>query len=259
MPKPIGANVEFLEDVETATPYLIPHVAEKFRKLRALVIEKAGFDFLANLADAMRPADFQSSKTGVANRSWHKTGRAIDVDQSSPHLVIVREDKGSKTYFRVYLRTTNSHLGIFSSKQDVRGFTVKDNLFDFTAAAESLGFERIPAWKGWSTKGKGYNLQEWWHYQVTDGLTWADAMAVAYPDPEDTGPKVETGTIGLNDRGIKVKTLQGRLAALGYLPQHEVDGVFGAKSFAALKKFQADQGLVADGVAGPLTRKALGL
>jgi Putative peptidoglycan binding domain len=52
------------------------------------------------------------------------------------------------------------------------------------------------------------------------------------------------------------KALQTMLSALGHSPG-PVDGVMGEKSKAALKSFQAEHGLAADGVAGSQTRKAL--
>lgn len=51
--------------------------------------------------------------------------------------------------------------------------------------------------------------------------------------------------------------LQRRLAALGFDPG-PLDGVHGRRTLAALKAFQAKSGLVADGIAGPLTLRALG-
>ena len=56
--------------------------------------------------------------------------------------------------------------------------------------------------------------------------------------------------------GPEVKALQTRLQALGY-PVGTPDGIFGPGTDACVKKFQADHGLTADGVAGPATLAAL--
>jgi peptidoglycan hydrolase-like protein with peptidoglycan-binding domain len=56
--------------------------------------------------------------------------------------------------------------------------------------------------------------------------------------------------------GPAVRQLQQRLKALGYAIA--VDGVFGPGTAAAVKKFQAAQGLTADGIVGPATQAALG-
>lgn len=53
-----------------------------------------------------------------------------------------------------------------------------------------------------------------------------------------------------------IKRVQEALAAKGYDPG-EADGVWGRRSIAALKKFQADKGLDVDGIPGPLSRAAL--
>lgn len=56
----------------------------------------------------------------------------------------------------------------------------------------------------------------------------------------------------LGDKGKTVKMLQTKLAALGY-DVGTIDGVFGAKTDAAVRKLQANVGLVVDGDAGPQT------
>jgi N-acetylmuramoyl-L-alanine amidase len=53
-------------------------------------------------------------------------------------------------------------------------------------------------------------------------------------------------------RGDDVAELQERLAALGFDPGR-VDGIYGARSRAAVAGFQRDAGLPADGMAGPAT------
>ena len=63
-------------------------------------------------------------------------------------------------------------------------------------------------------------------------------------------------TLSSGDRAAAVADLQQALAALG-LYSGGVDGVFGDSTAAAVSSFQAQHGLVADGVAGPLTVQAL--
>ncbi len=57
-------------------------------------------------------------------------------------------------------------------------------------------------------------------------------------------------------RGPQVADLQRKLAAAGFNPG-AADGVFGAKTKAAVVAFQRSRGLVADGIAGPKTLAAL--
>ena len=65
-------------------------------------------------------------------------------------------------------------------------------------------------------------------------------------------PKTRFASHRRTRRGGGVKALQ---AALGLSP----DGVFGAATEKALRRFQRSKGLPVDGVAGPATRRALGL
>lgn len=59
-------------------------------------------------------------------------------------------------------------------------------------------------------------------------------------------------------RGNDVAQVQRRLKSWGYY-KGAVDGVYGARTFAAVKLFQRKNGLRADGVVGPATKAALGL
>ncbi|MHB8171980.1 MAG: spore cortex-lytic enzyme [Thermincolia bacterium] len=59
-------------------------------------------------------------------------------------------------------------------------------------------------------------------------------------------------------KGPNVIQLQQKLKDWGFY-QGNTDGMYGAGTFNAVKKFQQRQGIKADGVAGPDTLKALGL
>lgn len=57
--------------------------------------------------------------------------------------------------------------------------------------------------------------------------------------------------------GDEVEAVQRALADAGFPMQ--VDGIFGRYTEAAVKRFQQQQGLTADGIVGPATRAALGI
>ena len=59
-------------------------------------------------------------------------------------------------------------------------------------------------------------------------------------------------------RGNEVRNIQSRLSSWGYNPG-AVDGVYGPKTEAAVKKFQRNNNLTPDGIAGPATLAKIGL
>lgn len=59
-------------------------------------------------------------------------------------------------------------------------------------------------------------------------------------------------------RGDSVKTVQQKLIRWGYL-KGSADGIFGAKTKAAVIDFQKKNGLIADGIIGTRTAQALGI
>lgn len=67
---------------------------------------------------------------------------------------------------------------------------------------------------------------------------------------------IEWTALKKGSKGWAVTRLQQELVARGYDPKG-VDGSFGAGCEAAVRKFQADAGLSADGSVGPATRRAL--
>jgi hypothetical protein len=77
----------------------------------------------------------------------------------------------------------------------------------------------------------------------------AEALSSAYvPSPvADVSPELRKGSAG-----DPVRHLQNLLTAAGY-DVGEVDGIFGERTEAAVKSFQRDNGLTADGIVSPRT------
>lgn len=260
--------MKILVQVKTSTPdprmaLMHKNAAPRFNKLRETVRAGSGIDFLAKCGDVLRPANFVSSKDGVANRSWHKTGRAFDYDQTSKALVIVSEIIGGKQFFRTWLICADQtgKQGVKKHLRDYRGGSTNSFVFDFSSAAAAAGFKRIPAWSGWQ---KNYNRREFWHYQFDEGLTWQAAMNQLKGGSVPASQlAIEAKIIGLNDRdsntGGMVTKIQTILHQMALLPTSEIDGVFGHITKGTVKLFQESKGIPADGLVGPETRKLLGL
>ena len=70
--------------------------------------------------------------------------------------------------------------------------------------------------------------------------------------PTTVAAKVLTGTVRYGHRGANVRLVQAKVGV-------KVDGRFGRQTLAAVKRYQAANGLVADGVVGSKTAAKMGL
>ncbi len=68
----------------------------------------------------------------------------------------------------------------------------------------------------------------------------------------------EAKNIVKGDTPANIRIVQQRLSNLGYYT-YKVDGIWGSRTKSAVKRFQRDYGLVADGIVGKNTEKALGV
>lgn len=83
------------------------------------------------------------------------------------------------------------------------------------------------------------------------------AALLFFAEQAGSSPTVETLS-RVGSRGTEVTAIQQKLKERG-LYTGSVDGIYGAKTEAAVKKFQKQQGLTQDGIAGPATLKRLGI
>jgi TolB protein len=208
---PIGerAGLAELTGVEVPGARINAGLAGDFAALRAEVKAATGRDFLGTLADGWRPMAFKG--TGSAFFSWHKTGRAFDTQMElrgpggRRDMVLVREDLGGRTMWRMFLRAgvqdgsagrplevpgwSFSAGGGDGSATDAggqRASNVPDGYWvDFTAMAERYGWRRIPSIsRGTLDWRRDWEGIEYWHYERRDGLRWFDAMRQVYSEPE---------------------------------------------------------------------------
>lgn len=152
-------------DVVAPLPFLRSGAAERFDALRDAVKKGAGFDFLARCGDMFRLGNARSLKVGTAFNSRHKKGEAFDYNQEDPRVLLVREYGLKGLRWRTYLLCQKQD-GSLCTKADLHtdnaGF-VSAYVFDFTAAAEQFGWERIYAQPGWTSEP---TKKEFWHYQL---------------------------------------------------------------------------------------------
>ena len=71
-------------------------------------------------------------------------------------------------------------------------------------------------------------------------------------------PCVNAAAVKVGSRGEVVRTIQTKLKRWGYYTGG-VDGIFGAKTKAAVQFFQRRNGLTADGIVGAATARAMGV
>ena len=71
-------------------------------------------------------------------------------------------------------------------------------------------------------------------------------------------PRADAAVVKVGSRGQTVKTIQTKLKRWGYY-SGSVDGIFGSQTKSAVQYFQRKNGLVADGIVGKATARALGI
>jgi hypothetical protein len=270
-PKAPSPNTVFIEDVTVGMPFLRKGTpADMFLALRRKVIREAGFDFLSVFGDMMRARNFRTTKPGAANRSRHKCGDAFDYNQGEKARALVKEPRNGRMYWRTYLKCSKQDGSqgepLTISKEAIVPTPPGSKpqfFYDFTSAAEALGWQRIRAQTGFE---KVSTKKEFWHYQNTEGYTFDEAIELLYGDPAKVKvrPAFPSLQRGDNDDDTEVnvrrdiRQLQAQLYLLKFLkPLREVDGGFGQNTEAAVKAFQKEVGLPVTGIADEETRRQL--
>ncbi len=117
---------------------------------------------------------------------------------------------------------------------------------------------KYPLWLARYSSGMGgYQPFMWQHSSKgkVPGISTDVDMNIYYGNLQGyTRPR---STVRAGSRGTDVTYLQQRLATKGY-SVGAIDGIFGIKTLEAVKAFQADSGLVIDGIVGPKTWNLIG-
>ena len=188
-----------LPDVQAPYPQLHDAVDEAFEALRKRFIEEAGWDVLASLSDAFVP--LTTVLDPGLGEDWLFTGRAFALNplmSNAYWMVAVRQDYGTQTYWKLYLRTqlqdgtqgeplhdppwnlaARYELDPRSYEQGGEYADVPPGYWlDFTTLARQYGWERLPALPNWRTYYNGTRFTE---FALTGGLDWYSAMLEIYP------------------------------------------------------------------------------
>jgi len=167
-------------------------------------------------------------------------GESISND-GYPGRVLTVGDRGLDVLrMEYYLRSISEYLGA-----SVVPPPIVNGIFDADGRPSVIGFQRY------------YGLEP---TGEIDEATWNAIVRVYYDIPGDSNPSLidyPGSPVGRGDRGQYVRFIQNALNTISNtipeIPRLAVDGVFGARTEAAVKAFQNYFGYVADGIVGPLT------
>ncbi|HLY27729.1 MAG TPA: DPP IV N-terminal domain-containing protein, partial [Aggregatilineales bacterium] len=202
--KPPYFKLAQLSGVTAPNPYLSDKVDDSFVALRAAIVQRAGFDFLGNLQDALWAQD-RPPEPGQSRQSWHYGGRAFDFDKNlvfgSPSPIeVVREDSGVNTLWRVYIRVPEELQGgqlgeplkrlpwDFASRSSGDPQTFENGgrtkasvpagyYVDFTEIAQDYAWMPVPSGRDWR---RNYSSILYWEFDKNEGLSWTEAMLQLY-------------------------------------------------------------------------------
>jgi Putative peptidoglycan binding domain/D-alanyl-D-alanine carboxypeptidase len=107
--------------------------------------------------------------------------------------------------------------------------------------------------QGWFW-GAGFSTEDGMHFEVGDERIREFHKAGFFTGRTVVAPEP---ALMIGDRGPEVRHLQERLNSFG--SDLKIDGIYGSTTHAAVISFQAEKGLVPDGIIGPKTAAALGL
>ena len=163
------------------------------------------------------------------------------------------KNKATKVYadFRVYPSWSESiedHSGLFNRASRYKNLRGETNYITACKNVEKDGYATAEDGNGNPTYAKTlistiekYRLYEWDQEALT-GQVLDDVTDIL----------IEHHTLRKGDRSNYVKAWQIYLHRHGY-SCGDADGIYGANTEKAVKKYQKDKGLVPDGIIGPLT------
>lgn len=150
---------------------------------------------------------------------------------------------GDQIFFWDADKTRVAHTGIVSAVDDTYVYTIEGNTSSEAGVVANGGCVRAKQYKLTYARIHGYGRPKY------DAET-----SSATTSAKKGGFKVNMKTLKEGSKGEQVKTLQAILAGNGFdLGCYGVDGDFGGKTDEALRKYQSENALTPDGIAGPKT------
>jgi TolB protein len=188
-----------LPSVQAPYPQLQDLAEDSFSALRQRVVSDSGWDALASLENAFVP--LTTALDPGLGEDWLYTGRAFALNSlmiNAGWMAVVREDIGSQTYWRLYIRAQKQDGSkgepIENPPWDLNARYNLDPVIyeaggkygdvptgywvDFTSLAQAYGWERLPALPNWRNYYAGARFTE---FALTSGLDWYSAMLQLYP------------------------------------------------------------------------------
>lgn len=192
-------------------------------------------------ANAQAHANLQTNGN-VRQASWHYQVDDRGVIQSYPDLARCWHAGGNGNYQSIGIEICVNSDGNFAKAVDNAIKLVKTLM-----ARYNLNASRVVQHNFWTGKDCPRFLRN-----GSKGINWTqfkNKLNSASP------PVSNYLLLQFGDTGDRVKLYQGKLKRAGY--KIDVDGIFGAATLSAVKRFQGDNGLIVDGYLGPDTQRKI--
>jgi TolB protein len=189
-----------LVGVEAPLAMLQDRVDESFYNLKERTAGRAGWDFLTSLEQTYIP--LTAPLNPGLMEDWLYTGRAFRFNTAPLNAgwqLVVRQDFGAQTYWRVYLRARfqDGSQGLplkelpwnlsarlsgdpvaYEQGGRLEAAVPPGYWVDFTRLAAAYGWERLPALSTWRVSYSGVRYDE---FVLRQGRDWMSAMLEIYP------------------------------------------------------------------------------
>ena len=179
-------------------------------------------------------------------RAWHAAGDANNTHISF-EMCEPKDWKTNKTYFKKCYENAVELAAYLCKQYNLKSSSIISHKEGYSKGIASNHGDPNHWWKNF-----GYDMDKF--RADVDKLLKGEAVTAS--------PKVTRATVKSGSKGSDVKYLQQRLNKMRTLlkltySKLTVDGIFGAKTAAAVKIFQKARKLTIDGIVGPKTWEAL--